>query len=220
MKHYLCDGLYMKKVKHNSKQNTLFIVPTLRRGGAETQLIDLVNDIDSTHFNKILLVFDKNIEQISRIDRQTVDFYQYARSNKYDISIFWKIARLIDDKEIDVIHCTIQVSMLVAQIAVLLARRKPKILLAIHTTVNFNKKYELADRLLYRYLMRHCQRIVFVCNKQAEYWVGKYSELKALSVVVYNGIDTDFFNRKDFVTQGILLKKNWRFLIMQRLLVV
>jgi len=150
---------------NNQKQNILFIVPTLGRGGAETQLIDLVNAIDLIRFNKIIVAFDKNSEQLSRINSQTVDFYQYARASKYDISIFWKLARLIDEKEIDVIHCTIQVSMLVAQIAALLAKRKPKILVVIHTTVNVTKKYELADRLLYRYLMRRCQCIIFVCRK-------------------------------------------------------
>ena len=192
---------------NNQKQNILFVLPTLRRGGAETQLIDLVNAIDQSQFNKTILIFDKNIEQLSRINRQTVDFHQCSRSTKYDVSIFWKIAKLIDEKEIDVIHCTIQVSMLVAQMSALLAKRRPKILLAIHGTASFNRKYELADKYLYRYLMKYCQRILFVCRKQAEYWINKFPELEPLSVVIYNGVDTVFFNRQASIAQGLTLKQ-------------
>ncbi len=191
----------------NNKKNVLFLVPTLGRGGAEAQLIDLVNNIDSTQFNKTLVVFDKNIDQVEQVDKQSIDFHHIARSSKYDFSIFRKIANLIDEKKIDVIHSTLQISMLVAKISVFFSKNKPKIIVVIHTTVNVTKKYELADRLLYRYLMRRCQRVIFVCKKQAQYWGKKYPEITRLSTVIYNGIDIDFFNRVDHIAQGELLKR-------------
>lgn len=194
--------------QYSNKQNVLFIVPSLNRAGAETQLVDLVNDIDSTRFNKTLVVFDKNIDQLIRLDKNSVDFYHIARSSKYDFSIFRKIAKLIDKKEINIIHCTLQISMLVAQIAVFFANKKPKVLVSIHTTVNFTKKNELADKLLYRYLMKRCERIIFVCKNQARYWGKRFPELKRSSVVIYNGINTDFFDKKDYITQGASLRQN------------
>ncbi len=196
----------MMEASHN-KTNVLFLVPTLGRGGAETQLIDLVNNIDSTQFEKTLVVFDKNIDQVERVDKQNVNFHHIARISKYDLSIFRKIAVVIDENKINIIHCTLQISMLVAQISVLFAKNKPKIMVVIHTTVNVTKKYELADRLLYRYLMKRCQRIIFVCKNQAQYWGKKYPEIKRLSTVVYNGIDIEFFNRDNYISQGVLLKR-------------
>ena len=46
----------------------LFIVSSLRRAGAETQIIDLVNELDSVNFRKHLLVFEKDQSQIGRVN--------------------------------------------------------------------------------------------------------------------------------------------------------
>ena len=173
--------------------NVLFLVHTLARGGAETQLITLINKINAKRFNKSLIIFDKNIDQLSCVDTDTVKTHHFYRKFKYDYRIIKRIAKYIDDNQIEVIHCTLQFSVLIGQLAVILARRNPRIIAALHTTVNVNTKYELFDKYCYRYLLRKCEKIIFVCKEQEEYWTQRFPELKEASVVIYNGVDVDHF---------------------------
>ena len=53
----------------------LFLVPTLRRAGAETQVIDLVNVIEKTQFRKTLFVFNEEMDQLDRVVIQLKEVY-------------------------------------------------------------------------------------------------------------------------------------------------
>jgi glycosyltransferase involved in cell wall biosynthesis len=77
---------------------------------------------------------------------------------------------------------------------------------AIHTTVNVTRRFELFDQVLYRRLIAKCRRVIFVCEAQANYWKSKYPALASTSVVVYNGVDIDYFCRAQFVRAGEELK--------------
>jgi glycosyltransferase involved in cell wall biosynthesis len=184
----------MTQRDEQSKLNVLFIVPTLRRAGAETQVIDLVNGFDDARFSKTLLVFAENVDQKDRLDERNIDFRHIQQKSKYDFSIIDEIAALIDEKSIDVIHCTLQISLLIGWLAKRKSKRNPKIVVAIHTTLNVSMKAEAFDRLLYRWLITRCDRVIFVCKTQAEHWGRKYRGLSDISTVVYNGIDTDQFS--------------------------
>lgn len=194
-------------VTSSKKINALFMVPTLMRGGAETQAIDLINGIDDSKFDKHLLVFEKQIDQLDRLDKKSVTFHHEFRSSKFNFSFIRRISKLIDDYDIEVIHCTLQVSLLFAWLACLFAARKPKLIVAIHTTKNVSNKNELIDRLLYRPLMRACTRIIFVCHTQKDFWLKKYPELTNKSEVVYNGVDIDYFDADAFRQDAETLKK-------------
>jgi len=180
----------------NRKTNILFVIPTLRRAGAETQLVDLINCLDDKLFESSLVVFDKNIDQIDRVDIKRDRFFHVPRTRKADLLIINKIARIIDDQEIDIIHCTLQFSLLVAWLARCSSTRQPKIVTAIHTTKNVSLKAELLDRLLFRWLLRHSDKVVFVCQAQAEHWVRRFPELADRAVVIYNGVDTHKYARE------------------------
>lgn len=181
------------------KTKALFIVPTLKRAGAETQLVDLVNALDSNRFDKTLVIFGDNADQLTRVDRATIDFHQYSRSSKYDFSLVKNVARLIDDKSIDVIHCTLQISLLIGWLARRFSVRRPRLIVALHTTRNVALKEELFDRLLYRWIIARCSCVIFVCKAQADYWKKKYPFLKSTAKVVYNGVDLEYFSRKRVV---------------------
>ena len=193
--------------KDDAKIRALFMVPALLRGGAETQAIDLINSIDNSRFEKHLLVFEKELDQLERVDQTEVEFHHAVRSGKFDFLFVKKISQIIDSKKIDVIHCTLQISLLYAWLACRISKRKPKLVVAIHTTINVTKKNEVIDRLLYRQLIKSCSNVIFVCHTQRKYWLNKYPELKSKAKVVYNGIDSDYFNPGNFVSEGLSLKK-------------
>lgn len=188
------------------KKKILFILPSLCRAGAETQTINLVNGLDSEQYEKFFLTFEKNIDQMGRIDKAQIKFFQYPRKFKFDLGPARKIATLIEQEEIDLVHCSLQISLFMGWLGIKFSMRKPKLVLAVHTTINRSKRYDLIDKYFYQWLMRSCDRVVFVCKAQEMHWVSKFPFLKRCATVIYNGVDVDFFDLKGFLKAGSILK--------------
>jgi len=185
----------------------LFIVPSLVRAGAETQLINLANFLPTSRFEKYLLSYLGNIDQIPRIRSKEVTFIHIPRNSKVDLGLIRKVAEIIDRKGIEIVHCTMQHAVLVGWLAKLLSCRKPKLVAAIHTTVNESVKGEISDKLLYRYLLRLCDKVIFVCQTQKDYWLKRFRIPTNKCSVIYNGVDTKFFDPVSSVDSGRRLRK-------------
>lgn len=197
----------MSRAKDKGVISSLFVVPTLRRAGAETQIIDLVNGLDSQAIRADLVVFERDIAQIDRVNQSFVTFKQFVRKGKYNFSFVRAMARYFDERDVKVIHCTMQFSLLVTWLALRFSRCRPKLVVAIHTTINVGRKEELLDQLLYRRLFRACECIIFVCHSQAQYWLSKYPELEAKSTVIYNGVDPAAYDPAKFEESGINFRR-------------
>lgn len=200
------EPLVKSEVKNN-RIPILFIVPSLCRAGAETQVVNLANLIDSTKFTKYLFTYMQNMEQYSRLNLKEITFLTQPRRNKFDIGVIRSVTKIIDERGIKILHCTMQHSLLIAWLARAFARRKPRIVATIHTTTNESLIGALSDRLLYQRLLRSCDRILFVCQRQRQYWVKKYPFLREKSAVIHNGVDTTYFDPAAFRTKGIKLRK-------------
>lgn len=186
---------------------TVFVLPSLLRAGAETQVLNLVNGLDSACFEKHLFVFEQRLDQLDRVDRRQVVFHHHLRRHKYDIRPAIQLARLIDERHIDIVHCSLQIALFVGWLAIRLAKHKPRLVLALHTTVNRNQRDEWLGRLFYQWLMRSCDRIICVCKAQEVYWQEKYSFLCGRTTVIYNGMDTEWFDPAKGAVMGERLKR-------------
>lgn len=187
-------------------RKVLFIIPSLTRAGAETQLIDLIGGLPKAEFGKYLLSFESNLDLLSRVNREEVSFQHVPRRYKYDFGIAKAVARLIDQEQIDVVHCTLQFALFVGWLGIKLARRTPLLMVTVHTTMNRAFKEEAFDWVLYQWLMRGCLKIIFVCERQAEHWQRKFAFLKSRAVVVHNGIDAEHFSPEPFKEAGRQLR--------------
>lgn len=185
----------------------VFVLPSLSRGGAEVQTIDLVNGLSPSQFEKYLVTFEKHLGQKKRIDSESVRFTHSPRRSKFDRSPAKEIARLIDERQIDVVHCSLQIAMLMGWLAIRYSIRKPKLIVALHTTLNRNSKNELFDRLLYQWLMRGCDKVICVCHAQEKHWQRKFPFLAGKTQVIYNGIDTEQFDSDVFQQTGRKLRQ-------------
>ncbi|MCF6290950.1 MAG: glycosyltransferase [Desulfobacterales bacterium] len=190
----------MKPVK------TLFLLPSLRRAGAQTQTVDLLNAMGGG-FSRTLVVYESNLDQLSRLDRSKTDFIHIQRTELIDFNLVRRIARIIDEQDIELLHCTLQFALFMGWLARRRSTRKPLLVASIHTTRNVSIKDELLDRLLYRRILRNCEKIIFVCKTQAEYWRGKFPELGDKAAVVYNGVDPARFSPGKAVDKGRSLRR-------------
>lgn len=177
----------------NRKINVLFLLPSLRFGGAERQVVDLVNGISRDIFNIHLLTFENELDLLEDLNTEKVTFYNYPRKYKYDFSMTKKIAKIICREDIDIIHCTLQIALLYGFIGKLRAKKKVEFIDAIHTTINKDLKAEIFDRFLYVPLMAFCNTVITVCQNQRIHWSRKFPFLANKFITIHNGIDMEKF---------------------------
>jgi len=181
-------------VSGSRRLRILFIVPSLARAGAERQLVDLVNDLSSEQFEKHLLSFGTDTSLSDLVDTNSVALHLERKEGKLDLGLARRIASIIDEHEIDLVHCTLQNAMLFGFLALRFSgRRGARLIGVIHTTTNVDWKFELADRFVYQLLLRRFDEVWFVCHSQAKHWFGKFGFLEPKSCVIYNGVDSRCF---------------------------
>ncbi|WP_158569789.1 MULTISPECIES: glycosyltransferase family 4 protein [unclassified Duganella] len=185
----------------------MMVLPSLLRAGAENQVVDLANRIDPARFGVHLFTFEPQLDQLARLDARRVRHVHGLRAGRFDLGPARRLAREIDAAGIDVVHCTLQIALLVGWLGVRLSRRRPPLVVAVHTTINRHAKAEWLDRLLYQWLMRRCARIVFVCDAQRAHWEAKYPFMAARAVTVHNGIDVGRFDPAAARSAGAELRR-------------
>jgi len=171
----------------------LFVLPSLAIGGAERQVVDLVNELSKDRFNVHLLTFEKELNLLERLDKQRIQIYHVPRRYKFDLKPIRKITQIIEDENIDILHGTNQMALLFGFLGKLKAKKKVKFVLAIHRTFNKSLKNELLDWFLYAPLMMLTDRIIAVGANQRKHWSRKYPLLSSKFVTIHNGIDMKRF---------------------------
>lgn len=190
------------------KRRILFIVPLLRRAGAETQLVELVNRLSNDQFEKHLLSYRPGDDLRDDVDAAEVMVHEFNRKGRLDLEVAKSIGRVIDKYEIDVVHCTLQNAVLFGFLGTKFAKREVKLIASIHTTKNASIKLDIADRLIYRPLLKRCDAVWFVSSKQASLWVQRMPFLADKTVTVHNGIDVQKFDPSGFDESGKKLRQS------------
>lgn len=184
----------------------LFVVPSLNRAGAETQVVALVNGMAARGHEVHLLTFESLLPLAERLDER-VRHHAAMRRYKFDFSYTREIARIIDEFRIEVVHTTLQFALLAAWLGRLRSRSRPPLVASLHTTISRNTKEEWQNRLLYRHLLRRCARVIFVSANQRDYWLERYPGLGNHSVVIHNGVAVERFRKQDFEEAGRRLRE-------------
>ena len=155
-----------------STKPILFVLPTLKQAGAETQAVDLASEINKlTPCTLVTLSSETDLAQ--RLDREGVNWLSLVRRFKLDVGIVGKLAKIIKHGGFQSIHCTGQFAYLLVWLAAVLCKYDGKLVVALHTTVNVSLKDEWLDRLLYVHILSRADSCVFVCKLQMQYWLKK-----------------------------------------------
>ncbi len=185
----------------------MFVLPSLTRAGAETQVVNLVNGIDAARFEKHLFIFEPQLDQLNRVNQADIAFHHHPRRHKYDIRPAQQLADLIDKCQIDIVHCSLQIAFFMGWLAIKFAKHKPRLILALHTTLHRCRKDEFFDRWLYQWLMRSSDKVICVCRAQESHWHRKFPFLIGKTRVIYNGLDTEKFNPSHAQQSGWQLRQ-------------
>ena len=189
--------------------NVLYILNSLCMGGAEKQVVSLVNRIDRARHAVSLVYLKEDNALLGQIDPASC--MNGIHSLRVKKGIEWpavrNLAQHIDDKEIDVVVCTNMYALLYGWLARHRSQRKFKLVEVFHTTEIASRKERLS-MLVYRPLVRMSELLVYVCQGQARHWRQRGLRSRQ-EVVIYNGIDTQRFEDNWSTEEKLALRRNY-----------
>jgi len=177
------------------KTRLLFILNSLCVGGAEKQVVSLINHLDAARHAVSLLYLKDERALLGQIDRsrcsEGVTGLKVARGLEW--AAVREIARRIDAQQTEVLVCTNMYALLYGWLARRMSRRGHVVRLVevFHTTLPGSRK-EAWQMHLYRRLVRDVDLLVYVCQAQADHWRA-WGLAPRRETVIHNGIDVSHF---------------------------
>lgn len=176
------------------RKRILFLISSLKFGGAEKQTIDLINHLDRSRFAMDLCYFIRDQDLLSEVQLDNLEaIYCLGKMIKFDISALMRLRAIIANTLPDIVICVNLYPSLYAHLVRLLSENRFEIIQIIHTTVMRSRFEHHLTRFLYAPLANRCEKVVFVCKNQMDYWCENYGIRRRKSTYVYNGIDTGRF---------------------------
>lgn len=170
----------------------LFLVNSLRTGGAEKQLVSLLNHLDTRRFSLHLAYLKRSEQLLPQLDRgRLAQLLCLDVSHRIDIGAVRRLRRLVGEHEIDAIVCTNSYPLLYGHLARPGRAGCPPRLAAVFHSTALLTWGEKAQMLLYRRLFNRCDHLIYVCESQRRYWRDNGVH-PGSDQVIYNGIDTDW----------------------------
>jgi glycosyltransferase involved in cell wall biosynthesis len=185
----------------------LFIVNSLETGGAEKQVVTLLNHLDTGRFRLHLAYLKRNEKLLPELrhDRlAAVLCCDVAR--RIDGAAIQRLRKLIVDAGIDAIVCTNPYATLYGRLAVRGSGVRPKRVTVFHTTLLRSLK-ERAQMLLYRRLFNRSDLLIYVCESQRAHWRAAGIR-PARDEVIYNGIDTAHYTESRSSEELLALRRS------------
>lgn len=188
----------------------LFIVNSLDTGGAEKQVVSVLNHLDPRRFRLHLAYLKRNEKLLPEVRADRLAAITCCDvGHRLDVGAIRRLRALIVGSGIDVIVCTNPYSMLYGWLALRGGRTGPKVITVFHTTLVRSLK-EKAQMLLYRRLFNRADLLVYVCESQRAYW-RREGLRPAADEVIHNGIDTDYYANRGSSAQLRALRRSLGF---------
>jgi glycosyltransferase involved in cell wall biosynthesis len=167
----------------------LFIVNSLETGGAEKQVVTLLNHLDSGRFRLHLAYLKRNEKLLPELRQERLAAVLCCDvTRRIDNAAIQRLRELIVNAGIDAIVCTNPYATLYGRLALRRTAVRPKLVTVFHTTLLRSLK-ERAQMLLYRRLFNRSDLLIYVCESQRAHW--RAEGLRPVrDEVIYNGIDT------------------------------
>lgn len=169
----------------------LFIVNSLQVGGAEKQVVTLLNHLDPERFRLHLAYLKPQAALRPHLHEEQLEEVLCCDARRWiDHRAVGRLRSLIAAGSIDAIICTNPYSMMYGHLA-RGARANVRLVTVFHSTLIHSRK-ERVQMLLYRRLLRRCDLLLYVCESQRRYWRAR-GLCPPADDVIYNGIDTDWY---------------------------
>lgn len=179
------------KTPGNTKKRILFFLPLLNGGGAERVVLTLLQHIDRTRFEPILVLLKKEGHYTDQIPEniEVIDL-QASQARK----ALWKIIKIIRTKKPDTIFTTLSHLNLIIAILRPFLSRKLTFIARESNTVSVRNKREKYPRLfdwLYQHVYQNFDLIVTQAEFMRNDLIQNYGIAPEKMVVIYNPVDAE-----------------------------
>jgi glycosyltransferase involved in cell wall biosynthesis len=182
------------------KINVLCLVSSLCVGGAEKHTVTLANLLNPRTFNVHLGYLKPEEALLSQVREELAGrTFCLQVGKRIDFAAISRLRTFIDSHEIDVVVATHEYPALYALMARRGARRAPTLIEVFHATGYLGLKSKLQMQL-YRPVFKRCDLLIYVSEKQREYWQGKGFAGKR-DIVIHNGVDLERFRDRSDSSQ-------------------
>jgi glycosyltransferase involved in cell wall biosynthesis len=178
-----------------SSKKIVFVIHGLPMGGAEKFLITLSNHLYQRLFSPNIILLSNDDQLISEL-HPLIPVYRVLKRTKYDLTISKRINQLIDAIDPHIVMCINTYSFFLTRLGQLF-KQKQKFILSPHSTIPFSK-YNYLQNLIYFRVLHPTDSILYLCEAQKSFLKNLYGLSKHQSSIVYNGIDTNYFNPDHF----------------------
>ncbi len=173
----------------NNRIVVVLVISNLEYGGAQRQIVELINNMDSNAFDVHLVSLSDYVPLADTIKQREKRLHIIHKKSRFDLKVAWKLSQLLEQLRADIVHGY----LFDAEIAVRLAGRLADTPLIVGSERNTNyslKKVQRAAYTLTHYMLDLC-----IANSHA----GAKFNRKTLNQpeekyrVVHNGVDAERF---------------------------
>ncbi|MFQ5706550.1 MAG: glycosyltransferase [bacterium] len=172
--------------------NVLQLVEGLNLGGAETKLLELISQMDRSRFKTTVCSLGMGDRIREAVEKLNVNYVGLQRKSRIDLSLVFKVAKLIRREKIDVVMTTLFYADVVGALAGSLGHAK-----AVFSWETISAPEWLLKRRLwaYRFAMRYCDTVVSVSDATAKWLIEKRGLRPDKVVVIPYGVNLDLFRQ-------------------------
>jgi len=169
-------------------------IDSLRMGGAETMLVNLVNHFDYSKFSTTIVSLSADNPLAKRIKPFATQVISVPRQHKYDLCPVHTIRHLILECGIHCVLCFDFFDYFFVKLALTsLQMIQPCVLVSMHQTLPDSTK-DFLKTFFYARFLTNSVHIVTVCNHQAYKLSRIYCIPRQQFQTIYNGVDTEYFS--------------------------
>jgi len=178
-----------------ARPDLLFVLNNLGFGGSERKIVRLTNRLKEEGVNATLACLNGPWTLESNI-RRDVPLAKLDRKGKFSFGALWRLRRLIVRERPATVIAVNLYQAIYVMLACLFLPYRPRTVALVNTSTF--KGSSLAKRL-YQAVLARLDHTVHGSDAQRQFWFKAGCKASANSSVIYNGVDSDHFDAREFL---------------------
>ena len=177
--------------------NILYVIAAMGPGfggGAERALINLAKRVNREKYKPIVCCVTRGGPSVEELKEANIPIYILGKKSKIDISVLFKLIKIIRKEKISIIHTYMFTSNMWGRLAAILSR--VPVIITSEQALSYHEKEEWYHIFIDKFLSFFTDKITAVSPEVAESVVKKEGISPKKIKVIFNGVELNKFDRK------------------------
>lgn len=194
------------------KKRILFLMHSLRFGGAERQTADLIVSLDSNRYSAGICCFSGDEGQEIAVSAQSLTgIFRLDKQGRFDVALFRRLAAVLAEMQPDIVVCVNQYPLPFVHTIRATTGGRYAIVPVMHSTTFRDRYTDILIKWFFGPLANSSESIIFVCATQRDHWVSHYRADPGKAIVIHNGIDVERYRPRFSPAERVNFKKTLGF---------